>query len=329
MEWQGRKLLVTGAGGFIGSHLVEHLVEMGSDVRAFVHYNARNSWGNLEYARTELLEQIEVISGDIQDPFAVRDAIEGCNAVFHLCALIAIPYSYIAPHSYVVTNVVGTVNVMQAAREKRLERVVHVSTSECYGTALRVPIDEEHPLQGQSPYSASKIGADMIAESYYKSFGLPVVNVRPFNTYGPRQSARAVIPTIITQVLSGGPVRLGNLAPTRDFTFVQDTVEGITAVGGCDEAVGEIVNLGSGRDISIGDLAQLIMAQAGKSLEIQQEKRRVRPRASEVDRLLCDNSKAARLTGWRPRVPLEVGLPRTIDWIQRHQHLYKTAIYNI
>jgi len=322
-----RRVLVTGAGGFIGSHLVERLVRDGTRVRAFVHYNSRNDWGLLELLPAEVRAELEVVSGDIQDPFSVRSAVKGCQVVFHLCSLIGIPYSYTAPQSYVATNVLGAVNVMQAALAEGVERVVHTSTSECYGTAQDTLIDEKHPLQGQSPYSASKIGADMIAESYWRSFGLPVATIRPFNTYGPRQSARAVIPTIISQALAGGEIRLGSLKPTRDLNYVDDTVEAFIRVAGA-ETVGQVINIGTGKEISVGDLAQLILRLSGSASRIVCEERRVRPEQSEVGRLRCNNEKAQRLLDWQPRVPLEDGVRRTIDWIQCHQTHYKPHLYN-
>jgi NAD dependent epimerase/dehydratase len=322
-----RRVLVTGAGGFIGSHLVERLVRDGARVRAFVHYNSRNDWGLLELLPPEVRAELDVVSGDIQDPFSVDSAVKECQVVFHLCSLIAIPYSYIAPQSYVATNVLGTVNVMQAALAEGVERVVHTSTSECYGTAQHPRIDENHPLQGQSPYSASKIGADMIAESYWRSFGLPVVTIRPFNTYGPRQSARAVIPTIISQALAGGEVKLGSLEPTRDLNFVDDTVDAFIRVA-LANAVGQVINIGSGKEISIGDLAQLILRLMGSTSSVVSEEPRVRPENSEVERLRCNNDKAQRLLAWQPRVPLEEGLSRTIEWIKCHRARYKPHIYN-
>jgi NAD dependent epimerase/dehydratase len=324
-----KKIFVTGSGGFIGSHLVERLVSEGYTVRAFIHYNSFNRWGNLELLPSDVLKNVEVITGDIQDPFSVHRAMEGCNTVFHLASLIAIPYSYVAPQSYVTTNVLGAVNIMQACRELNVKKVIHTSTSECYGTAQYVPIDEKHPLQGQSPYSASKIGADMIAESYYRSFGVPVTIVRPFNTYGPRQSARAVIPTIITQILSGKQLNLGNLHPTRDLNYVLDTVEGFIMAANSAQSVGEVINIGNGKEISIGDLARLIMKLMGKEIEIVSDDQRLRPDKSEVERLLSDNSKAKRLLGWHPRVSLEEGLLNTIEWIKEHQGSFKTGLYNI
>jgi NAD dependent epimerase/dehydratase len=321
--------LVTGAGGFIGSHLVERLVRAGHRVRAFVHYNARNDWGHLESIDPAVLREVEVVSGDIVDPFAVRHATRGARAVFHLSSLIAIPYSYVAPHSYVQTNVVGALNVLQAARDEQVERVVHTSTSECYGTARYVPIDEKHPLQGQSPYSASKIGADMLAQSYWRSFGLAVATIRPFNTFGPRQSARAVIPTIVAQALKGGPIKLGSLAPTRDMNYVDNTVDGFLAVARHAAAVGQVVNIGSGREVSIDELAHTILRMTGSRSEVVEDVQRVRPAASEVERLLCDNTLARELLGWTPRVSLEEGLGRTIEWIERHLDRFKTDIYNV
>lgn len=325
----GKRVLVTGAGGFIGSHLVERLVNEGARVRAFVHYNSRNDWGLLELLDREILDAVEVFCGDIQDPFAVQKAVNGCEYVFHLSSLIAIPFSYSAPQSYVNTNVLGAVNVLQACRDSEVERVVHTSTSECYGTAKYVPIDEKHPLQGQSPYSASKIGADMIAESYFRSFGVPVATIRPFNTYGPRQSARAVIPTIISQALAGGPVKLGSLTPTRDLNYVEDTVDGFIKIASTSAAEGQVVNVGSGREISIGDLAALILRLMGCDFQLATDGERLRPNKSEVERLLCDNSKAKTLLGWAPRVSLEGGLSRTIEWIKNNQERYKAHIYNV
>lgn len=322
------KVLVTGAAGFIGSHLVEELVKRGHRIKAFVRYNARNEWGWLQLL--PCINDIEVYTGDIRDYDSVKHAIRGVNIVFHLAALIGIPYSYLTPLAYIKTNVEGTYNILQAAREEGVERVIHTSTSEVYGTAHYVPIDEEHPLQAQSPYAASKIGADQLALSFHRSFGLPVVVVRPFNTFGPRQSARAIIPTIITQVLSGAQtIRLGNLHPTRDFNYVLDTVSGIITVGLAEEAVGQVVNLGSGREVSIRELALIIERLSGKEISIEQEDPRVRPPGSEVERLLCDNRKARRLTGWEPRYTLEEGLRETINWFREHLPLYKPDLYNV
>lgn len=325
MNWQGKRVLVTGAGGFIGSHLTERLVALGADVRALVHYNALGTWGWLSDSAAR--EQIEVVSGDITDRDMVRRSVEGREIVFHLAALIAIPYSYQAPLSYVRTNVEGTLNVLQACREVGVERVVHTSTSEVYGTALRVPIDESHPLQGQSPYAATKIGADKIAESFHLSFEVPVVTVRPFNTYGPRQSARAVIPTIITQCLAGGRVKLGSLHPTRDLNFVGNMVDAFLAAAAAPEAIGRTLNFGSGREISVGDLARLIAKTAGNDVRIESDETRVRPNRSEVERLLADSTLAREVTGWIPAVSLEEGLRATVEWFRENQQRYRAGVY--
>jgi len=325
LNWTGKRVLVTGAGGFIGSHLAERLVEAGARVRALVHYNALGSWGWLD--GSALKAEMEVVAGDVRDRDSVQDAAEGVEIVFHLAALIAIPYSYHAPSSYVETNVQGTLNLLQAARWAGVERLVHTSTSEVYGTAQYAPIDEKHPQVGQSPYSASKIGADKLAESFHLSFGLPVVILRPFNTFGPRQSARAVVPTIITQALGGGPIKLGNLAPTRDLTFVRDTVEGFLAAAAAPGALGLTLNLGTGREISIGDLARLILDRCGAGAEIVTEEQRVRPDGSEVERLVADNSLARKVLGWEPRVSLEEGLASTIDWLSRNLEKYRPHVY--
>lgn len=324
-----RQVLVTGASGFIGSHLVERLVREGHRVRAYVHYNSRNDWGNLELIDPRVRAEVEVVTGDIADPFSVRHAVKGVKVVYHLASLIAIPYSYVAPQSYVQTNVQGAINVLQAARDEGVERVVHTSTSECYGTAQYVPIDEKHPLQGQSPYSASKVGADMLAESYWRSFELPVAIIRPFNTFGPRQSARAVIPTIISQALRGGTIKLGSLTPTRDMNFVENTVDGFRAVAEHPAAVGQVINVGSGREISVGDLARLIVQIVGSSSEVIEDSQRIRPANSEVERLLCGHAKASSLLGWAPRVGLEEGLARTVEWFRAHLDRYKVDLYNI
>ena len=326
MNWTGKKVLVTGGGGFIGSHLVEKLITLGATTRALVQYNSRGSWGWLD--QSPLAKQAEVVAGDICDADSVSGATQGVEVVFHLAALIAIPYSYTAPESYVRTNVLGTLNALQAARRLGVTRFIHTSTSEVYGTAREVPIKETHPLQGQSPYSASKIGADKIAESFHCSFGLPLVTVRPFNTFGPRQSARAVIPTIISQLLDGaGVVKLGSLHPTRDLNFVANTVEGYIAAATHDAAIGETFNLGSNREITIGDLAQLLIQSVGTDARIETDSQRVRPAASEVERLLADNTKAKSLLGWEPRVTLEDGLLRTIEWLRENRHWYRTGIY--
>lgn len=336
MQLKGKKVLVTGADGFIGSHLVEHLVRQGIDVKAFVYYNSFNSWGWLDDSDDAVKQSIEVFSGDIRDPHGVRTAMQGCDVVLHLAALIAIPYSYHSPDTYIDTNIKGTLNVVQAARELGVERVVHTSTSEVYGTARFVPITEAHPLQGQSPYSASKIGADQIAASFQASFETPVSIIRPFNTYGPRQSARAVIPTIITQIALGArQVKLGAVHPTRDFNFVRDTVRGFVAVAEADAAVGQVVNIGSNYEISIGDTARLIAEVMGRDVEIGNDEQRLRPPASEVERLWADNSLARELTGWVPEYAgvdgLRRGLAETVAWFAEPANLrrYKAGIYNI
>ena len=327
MSWQGKKVLVTGAGGFIGSHLAECLCLEGARVRALVHYNAFGSRGWLDHS--EQSHDMEIIAGDIADADSVRQAVKDIDVIFHLAALIAIPYSYVAPASYVRTNINGTLNVMQAAREVGIERVVHTSTSEVYGTALQVPISEDHPLQGQSPYSASKIGADKIAESYFCSFDIPVTTVRPFNTFGPRQSARAVIPTIITQCLSGRKVKLGSLSPTRDMNFVANTVAGFMLAASAPEAIGRTINVGSGREISINDLAQMIAKLTGAEIELESDDSRIRPDKSEVERLLADNQLAKELLGWTPEVNLEDGLQQTIDWLRENLDKYRPGVYVI
>jgi NAD dependent epimerase/dehydratase len=325
LNWATKRVLVTGAGGFIGSHLVERLAGEGARVRALVHYNALESRGWLSQLPANTA--VEVIAGDVTDRDSVRHAMSGCDVVFHLAALIAIPYSYQAPASYVRTNINGTLNVLQAAQELRVERVVHTSTSEVYGTARYVPIDEAHPLQGQSPYSASKIGADKMAEAFACSFEVPVVTVRPFNTFGPRQSARAVIPTIITQCLTGATIRLGSLTPTRDLNFVTDTVDGFVKAASAPNAVGQTINLGSGREISVGDLAKLIGELAGRPVTVECDPQRLRPAGSEVERLLANNARARELLGWSPTVGLEEGLRRTIAWVREHIERYRPGVY--
>ena len=327
MSWDGKRVLVTGAGGFIASHLTERMVQEGAAVRGLVHYNALGSRGWLD--ESPLVDQIEVLAGDITDRDSVRWAMKDVDVVFHLAALIAIPYSYRAPESYVRTNINGTLNVLQAARDLGTPRVVHTSTSEVYGSALYVPIDEKHPLQGQSPYSASKIGADKMAEAFYRSFDVQVATVRPFNTFGPRQSARAVIPTIITQCLKQGEVHLGSLTPTRDMNFVANTVDGFVLAAQSPEVVGRTVNLGSGREISIGDLAALIARLTGIDFEVESEADRLRPEKSEVNRLLADHSLATELMGWTPRVSLEEGLEKTIAWIRDNLDRYRPNEYTV
>ncbi len=336
MNLSGKKILVTGADGFIGSHLTEALVRRGCDVRAFVYYNSFNSWGWLDQAPAEIRRELDVFAGDIRDPHGVREAMRGCDVVLHLAALIAIPYSYHSPDTYVDTNVKGTLNVVQAARDLGIDKVVHTSTSEVYGTARFVPITEEHPLQGQSPYSASKIGADQIAMSFYSSFGTPVSVIRPFNTYGPRQSARAVIPTIITQIANGlRRIKLGSLHPTRDFNYVADTVAGFIAVAESERSVGEVINVGSNYEISIGDTVKLIADVMGAEVEIETDDVRLRPENSEVERLWAENVKALDLAGWRPAYAgkdgLRRGLEETARWFAEPANLacYKADRYNI
>lgn len=322
------RILVTGSGGFIGSHLTERLVQAGYDVRAFIHYNSLGRWGWLE--ESPYKDQIEVYMGDIRDYDSVRDAVKGVNIICHLAALIGIPYSYKSPLAYIKTNIEGTYNVLQAALEEGCSRVVHTSTSEVYGTAQYVPIDEEHPLHAQSPYAATKISADQLALSFYRSFNLPVVVARPFNTYGPRQSARAIIPTVITQLLSGVPeIKLGNLSPTRDFNYVQDTVSGFLAVAFSEHVEGEVINIGSGVEISIGDLVQLISNIISTDVHVVQEEQRIRPGKSEVERLLCNNKKVKKLTDWETKYSLEGGLKETVEWIKNNLKKYKPEIYNV
>jgi NAD dependent epimerase/dehydratase len=325
MKIEGKKSLVTGAGGFIGSHLVEALVTMGAEVRVFVRYNSRGDLGLLERLPREIKLEIEVFTGDLKDPEAIRRPAKGCELVFHLGSLIAIPYSYINPMDFVQTNIVGTGNLLNACLGNNVEKIVHTSTSEVYGTAIYCPIDEKHPLQAQSPYSATKIAADKLAESYYRAFGLPVAIARPFNTYGPRQSARAVVPTIILQALHGNKVMLGSVEPERDFTYVEDTLSGLIEVAKSVQSVGEVINIGFGREISISELAQVILSVMGKEAAILKEERRVRPEKSEVERLMCDNSKARKLLEWEPRISLKEGLIRTIDWFKSHSSEYRTT----
>jgi NAD dependent epimerase/dehydratase len=328
-ELSGKRVLVTGAGGFIGSHLVEHLVDLGAQVRALVHYNARNDWGNLELVPAEVRDEVEVLLGDVQDPFGVAAATADRDVVFHLAALIGIPYSYVSPASYVNVNVTGTLNVLEAARRHGIERVVHTSTSETYGTAQYTPIDEVHPLQGQSPYSATKIGADKLAESYARSFGTPVVTLRPFNTYGPRQSLRAVIPTIVAQALGGERIRLGSLTPVRDFTFVTDTARAFAAAGTAPGAVGRTLNAGTGKGITIGDLAALILEIMAVDVPIEEDAARVRPDNSEVFELLADASELRAATRWEPQVPLREGLERTVAFVRERLATLKPHLYTI
>lgn len=332
MNLEGKKVLVTGADGFIGSHLVEALIAKGCDVRAFVYYNSFNTWGWLDSFTPAKLRQLDVFAGDIRDPNGVDTAMQGVDVVFHLAALIAIPFSYHSPDSYVDTNIKGTLNILQSARRHNTERVLVTSTSEVYGTAQYVPIDEKHPYQGQSPYSATKIGADRMAESFYRSFDCPVTIARPFNTYGPRQSARAVIPTIITQLLSGeSEIKLGSLEPTRDFNYVIDTVEGFIALAESDKTIGEEINIATGSERTIGDLANFLIQQLNPDAKINLDQARLRPEKSEVDRLLGDNKKISTLTNWIPRHDLEAGLIETIAWFKKPENLsqYKSWLYNI
>lgn len=327
--WHEKTVLVTGAGGFIGSHLTETLVREGARVRAFVRYTSRGDWGLLSFLPSEIRRELEVQAGDIRDLEAMRKVMRGGSHVFHLGALIAIPYSYVHPAEVVETNVIGTLNILLAAQDTGVERVIHTSTSEVYGTALRVPIDETHPLQGQSPYSASKIGADKLAESFYRSFNLPVVTLRPFNTYGPRQSARAVIPTIITQALTQPAIQLGNLDARRDLTYVSDTVAGYLRVAETPGVEGETFNLGTGSEVRIMELAQEIVQILGKEIEIVVDPTRLRPEKSEVQRLLSDNRLAQTRLGWVPQITLREGLTRTVNWVAQHLDLYRPENYQL
>lgn len=327
MNWEKRVVLVTGAAGFIGSHLVERLARLGCRTRAFVHYNSAGSSGWLDSSPCR--NDVEIVQGDIRDGDSVQAAAKGVDAIFHLAALIGIPYSYRTPLAYVRTNVEGTLNVLEAARHHGVARVVQTSTSEVYGTAQFVPITESHPLKGQSPYSASKIGADKLAESYYLSFGVPVVTLRPFNTYGPRQSARAVIPTVISQALRGADLRLGNLTPTRDFNFVTDTAEAFVKAASVDAAIGKTIQIGTGREISMGDLVQAVAALVGRELKVTTEAERIRPTGSEVDRLLCDPTLAKSVLGWESQVDFKDGLRQTFEWIQENQSRFSPETYSV
>ena len=325
MNWKSKSVLITGAGGFIGSHLAEALVRAGAQTRALVHYNSTGRRGWLD--QSELKEDMEIVAGDIREMDSVKTVLKGADVVFHLAALIAIPYSYVSPSSYVSTNILGTLNILQESLHSGVARVVHTSTSEVYGSARQIPISEEHHLQGQSPYSATKIGADKLAESFHRSFGLPISIVRPFNTYGPRQSARAVIPTIMTQALANETIRVGNIAPTRDFNYVDDIVHGFMLNAASEKAVGRVINLGTGREISIGDLARTICSLVGGQCQIVQEEDRIRPSRSEVDQLLADNRLADELLGWRPEVGLCDGLQRTLDWLRLNLDRYRPEVY--
>lgn len=330
MKIDSKKVLVTGSGGFIGSHLVEALVRRGCKVRAILHYDSRSHRSNLEFLPEEILSELEIIRGDVCDPHFMIRTVAGCDVVFHLAALIAIPYSHIAPASFVSTNVMGTLNVLEACRVNDIEKMIHTSTSECYGTALYTPIDEDHPLQGQSPYSASKIGADKIAESFYLSFGTRVAILRPFNTFGPRQSARAVIPTILSALQSGkSPLALGSLEPVRDMNYVSNTIEAFLKIAECEDAIGEVINAGSGRGLTIGELAAMSMEIVGRKIPIVCDDRRIRPEKSEVFTLICNAEKAARILDWKPSVSLEEGLEITARFIRNHMELYNLGSYEI
>lgn len=329
MNWQGVRALVTGAGGFIGSHLTERLVDLGAEVVAFVRYNSRGDCGHLDRIEPTIGRHLQIVSGDLRDPHALMEASREVDIIFHLGALIAIPYSYIHPREVVETNVLGTLNALLAARQNGISRIIHTSTSEVYGTAQYVPMDESHPLQGQSPYSASKIGADKLCESFYRSFDLPIVTVRPFNTYGPRQSARAVIPTIITQALTQDEICIGSTTPTRDLTFVTDTVSGFIRAAEVPEAVGQVINLGSGQEVSISQLLELVIQIVGRPCQVITDPERVRPARSEVERLLADYSLAHQLLGWEPTVELEDGLRRTVEWIAQHLDDYRIGEYAV
>lgn len=329
MDWTTKKVLITGADGFIGSHLTERLLSEGAQVKAFVMYNSFKTWGWIDSFSPRKKEVVDIVCGDIRETDLLKQALKDVDIVFHLAALIAIPYSYASPSSYIKTNVEGTLNLLQTGLECSVEKIIHTSTSEVYGTAQYIPIDEKHPLQGQSPYSASKIGADMVAESFYRSFNLPVTTVRPFNTYGPRQSARAIIPTLILQMLKDTTIRVGSLHPIRDFTYVSDTVDGFIKAAEADGINGQVINIGSNQGISIGDLTDTLAQIVGKEITIECEEERVRPAHSEVNRLLCNNQRAKELMQWQPTVKLTEGLAKTVNWFEEHQHAYKSNLYNI
>ncbi len=329
MSLSGRRVVVTGAGGFIGSHLAEALVHEGARVKALVHYNSRNDWAELDRIPASTREAMEIVAGDVRDPFLVDRLVAGTEVVFHLAALIPIPYSYVAPSEYVETNVRGTLNVLEAVRRHEVGRMLHTSTSETYGTAVYAPIDENHPLQGQSPYSASKIGADKLAESYHLSFGTPVTTVRPFNTYGPRQSARAFLPTVLSQALTSDVVRVGSLDTVRDMNFVGDTVAGYLAAATAHGVEGMTINLGSGRGVTMGELLEMALEVTGRRARVEQEAARVRPEKSEVMKLVCDASLAKRALGWQSQVTLEEGVRRTAEWMGEHLARYKPGLYNV
>lgn len=330
MNIKNKNVVVTGAGGFIGSHLTEELVNRGANVRAMTHYNSRNDWGLLEFLDKNVLNKIDVEHGDITDPFFVKKATKDADIVFHLAALIGIPYSYVAPENYVNVNIKGTLNVLQACLDNSVGKLVQTSTSETYGTAEYTPIDEAHPLKGQSPYSATKIGSDKMAESYFRSFNLPVAVIRPFNTFGPRQSARAIIPTIITQALTKDDIHIGSLSPVRDMTYVKDTVRGFIEIGESKKSIGEVINIGTGFGVTIEEVLTRILRIIGKEdIKLIEDDKRIRPDKSEVMELICDNSKAKRLLGWSPQYSLDEGLTQTIDWMKKYIRLYKTDRYVI
>ena len=329
MNWQGKKVLVTGAAGFIGSHLTERLVQLGANVTAFIRYNSRGSHGSLEMLPKELQSEIKIVMGDLKDPYAVKNAVKGQEIIFHLAALIGIPYSYVHPINYVQTNVLGTSYLLTSCLDENIEKFINTSTSEVYGTAKYVPIDEGHPLQGQSPYSASKIAADKMAESFFCTFKLPVAIIRPFNTYGPRQPSRAVIPTIISQAMKNDKIKLGSLTTTRDLNYVGDTVNGFIRVAEVPESAGEIINIGSSKEISVGDLAKKIFMLLGKSPEIITEERRLRPEKSEVERLLANTDKAKKILNWSPEITLDEGLKRTIEWTVQNPDFHKVDSYHV
>ena len=329
MRWNGKKVLITGAGGFIGSHLTERLVRLGADVTAFVRYNSRGEWGSLKFLPDEIISEVKVEMGDLKDPFAAQKIVQNKEIIFHLAALIGIPYSYVNPIDYVQTNALGTSYLLQASRGGNLEKFIHTSTSEVYGTAQYVPIDENHPLQGQSPYSASKIAADQMALSFYRAFEMPVAVIRPFNTYGPRQSTRAVIPTIIFQGLKKDEIKLGSLTPKRDLNFVGDTVEGFIRMAESPNSIGEVINVGSSKEITIGDLAQKISVLLGKKGEIVHDSDRMRPEASEVERLQADIKKAKKLLNWEPQTSLDEGLTQTIEWVRGQMSFFPEESYQV
>ena len=329
MDWTNKKVLITGAEGFIGSHLTERLLSLGAKVKAFVMYNSFNKWGWIDTYKSREKNELNVICGDIREADLLKVILKDVDIVFHLAALIAIPYSYASPSSYVKTNIEGTLNLLQIALDSGVEKFIHTSTSEVYGTAKYVPIDEKHPLQGQSPYSASKIGADMIAESFHRSFDLPVTTVRPFNTYGPRQSARAIIPTLIVQMLKSDMIQLGSLHPIRDFTYVADTVESFIKSAEADEINGETINIGSANGISIGELAEKLRKMMKKEVTIESEQKRIRPSKSEVNKLICNNQKAKEMIGWQPKISLDEGLEKTVNWFRANLKEYKGELYNI